>query len=67
LRLLEFVSYCQVLPISDHVEAKTIELRRTTKLKLPDAIIAATALVNGIQLVTLDAKLLQAWLDQTKP
>ena len=34
------------------VTAKVIELRRTTNIKLPDAIIAATALVNGLELWT---------------
>ena len=34
------------------VTAKVIELRQTTSIKLPDAIIAATALVNGLVLWT---------------
>jgi len=38
------------------VTAKVIELRRTTDIKLPDAIIAATALVNGLELWTHNAK-----------
>lgn len=34
------------------VTSKVIELRQTTNIKLPDAIIAATALVNGLVLWT---------------
>ncbi len=34
------------------VTSKVIELRQTTSIKLPDAIIAATALVNGLILWT---------------
>lgn len=34
------------------VTGKTIELRKTIKIRLPDAIIAATALVNGLELWT---------------
>ena len=31
---------------------KTIEIRRSKKIKLPDAIIAATALVNGLEIIS---------------
>lgn len=34
------------------VTSKVIDLRRTMNIKLPDAIIAATALVNGLELWT---------------
>jgi predicted nucleic acid-binding protein len=36
----------------NEVTAKVIELRQTTSIKLPDAIIAATALVNDLALWT---------------
>lgn len=38
-------------------ENSTISLRRAHKIKLPDAIIAATAQVHGLQLLTLDQAL----------
>lgn len=38
------------------VTMKVIELRRTTSIKLPDAIVAAIALVNGLELWTHNAK-----------
>jgi len=50
--LEKFVSGAIVSPLSDEVIDKTIELRRTCKIKLPDAIIAATALVNDQILLT---------------
>ena len=42
------------LPITHDVEDETIALRRRRKVKLPDAIIAATAASNRLQLLTLD-------------
>ena len=36
------------------IEDKAIELRRTRRVKLPDALIAATALCNGLNLLTMD-------------
>jgi len=41
-----------VLGLTDKVVEKTIELRKHYKIKLPDAIIAATALVHNMKLVT---------------
>ena len=63
LQIRKFVSFCNVLPIDDAIEAKTIDLRRATSLKLPDAIIAATALVHDLALVTLDQRLGQVVRD----
>ncbi|HVU55382.1 MAG TPA: hypothetical protein VHD83_10020 [Puia sp.] len=34
------------------IKAKTVALRKNNKIKLPDAIIAATAIVNGLTLLT---------------
>ena len=42
------------LSISPAVEDKAIELRRARRVKLPDALIAATALCHGLELLTLD-------------
>lgn len=42
------------LPMNDVVLAKAIEIRQQTRLKTPDAIVAATALVHGLDLVTAD-------------
>jgi len=41
--LEEFLNTANIYPLDDAIIKKTIELRRTTKLKLGDAIIATTA------------------------
>ena len=55
-----FLSQCRVLGISDEIEALAIALRRSSGLKLPDAIIAATAKVVVAKLLTLDERLVRA-------
>jgi toxin FitB len=40
------------LPIADSVVMKVIELRQSRRMKLPDAIIAATAVLNDCIIVT---------------
>ena len=45
---------CVILPVDNPTKSKFIELRRKYKLRLPDAIIAATAIVSGIPLITAD-------------
>lgn len=46
-----------VIPLSTEIEDSIIALRQTRKIKLPDAMIAATALVTKIELLTLDQHL----------
>jgi predicted nucleic acid-binding protein len=53
-RSSEFLAELTILPLDDAVEAETIKIRRSTNLKLPDAIIAATAIVIGAEVVTTD-------------
>lgn len=48
----QFVADLRPLPLSDLVVRQTIAIRKSRKIKLPDAIIAATALVHGCALVT---------------
>lgn len=45
------------LPISQDILECTIAIRRTYKIKLPDALILATAKTHNLQLLTLDEKL----------
>ena len=47
-----FVSYATLFDLNDQVAQKTIEIRRKFKTKTPDAIIAATALVHDMSIVT---------------
>ena len=46
------VELATILPVSKEVADKAIELRRSKRIKLADAVIASTALVNNLQLVT---------------
>jgi len=48
----DFVNSSSLLPLSDPIVRKTIELRRKISIKLPDAIIAATAIVHDLILIT---------------
>ncbi len=48
------ISKCSVIPVDNDIKDKTIQIRRKDRLKLPDAIIAATAIVNDMTLVTAD-------------
>ena len=50
--LEEFVATAHVLSLDEAITQKTIELRRNKKLKLGDAVIAATALVYNLTLIT---------------
>ena len=50
-----FISNSTVYPLDDTIIAKTILLRQRYKIKTPDAIIAATALVHGLKVATNNA------------
>jgi predicted nucleic acid-binding protein len=44
----------EIIQITNDIAEKAIEIRKSTKLKSPDAIILATAMVNNAFLVTRD-------------
>ena len=52
----EFLSEFAVIGFDQGVAEEAIRIRRTIKIKLPDAIIWATAKVNGALLVTRNTK-----------
>jgi predicted nucleic acid-binding protein len=52
LQIKEFVDIADILDIDKSVIFRTIEIRRLYKIKLPDAIIAATALEHNLTLLT---------------
>ena len=54
--LRAFLRGFQVEEITPETADKAVELRRTTRLKLPDALIYATALVTNRTLVTLNTR-----------
>jgi len=49
-----FVNYSNIIALSDIIVDECIEIRRNCKIKTPDAIIAATAIVNDLTLLTSD-------------
>lgn len=51
-----FIADCNVVQFSYEVQEMSIGIRRDFRLKLPDAIIAATARYLGLQLITADKK-----------
>ena len=51
-----FINGSVVLAIDDKVVSKTIDIRKKGIVKLPDAIIAATAIVNDLTLLTRNTK-----------
>ena len=58
----EFFAAATVLPISDSVLSKAVELRQIRKMSLGDALIAGTALAHKLTLVTRDTQDFQ-WID----
>lgn len=52
----EFISFANVIPLTDEIADVAIELRRQVSIKLPDAVIAATALAHNLTLVTRNVK-----------
>ncbi|PPL04302.1 type II toxin-antitoxin system VapC family toxin [Parapedobacter indicus] len=47
----QFVSNSIVIGVDDDIIAETIRVRKIHKIKLPDALIAATAIVNDLVLI----------------
>ena len=45
---------CEEVALSAEIKEKTIEIRKKYKTKLPDAIVAASAIVSGLPLITAD-------------
>jgi len=54
--LNNFIADAWVFELEKSIKLKTVELRKANKIKLPDAIIAATALVNDLTLMTRNIK-----------
>ena len=70
-QLKDFISIAHIIPLDLQVSLKTIELRQQLRIKLPDAVIAATALVFDLTLITrntddfkniLGIKLINPWM-----
>ncbi|HRJ31034.1 MAG TPA: type II toxin-antitoxin system VapC family toxin [Cyclobacteriaceae bacterium] len=49
-----FINQCTVVDLSPAIKKKVIEIRLKMKIKLPDAIIAASAITLGLPIITAD-------------
>ena len=58
-KIQDFLADVKVVPLTNEVKDAAVRLRRQHGLKLPDAIIAATAMTLGARLLSNDAKLLR--------
>lgn len=54
--LTDFINDVTIFELEKAIKLKTAEIRKTNRIKLPDAIIAATALVHELTLVTRNVK-----------
>ncbi len=54
--LNDFIEASEVFSLEEPIILKAIEIRKNHKTKLPDAIIAATALVHNLVLITRNIK-----------
>jgi predicted nucleic acid-binding protein len=50
----DFISNCFVFDLDQEIKNETIKIRRNTKLKMADAVIAATSIVNRLPLISAD-------------
>ena len=48
----QFLECCEVISIDEQVREKTISVKKDYRIKLPDAIIVATAMIQGLPLLT---------------
>lgn len=52
----ELIEAATIWGLSDEIINKTIEIRKSRRIKLPDAIIAATACIHDLILITNDTE-----------
>ena len=55
-KAVQFMECAMIRSLSDEIVQRVIEIRQVKRIKLPDAIIAATALQNSAILVTRNTK-----------
>ena len=54
--LSSFISNSDIFDLEENIILETIQIRKKHNIKLPDAIIAATCLVNNFSLITNNTK-----------
>ncbi|QMW05259.1 type II toxin-antitoxin system VapC family toxin [Spirosoma foliorum] len=52
----DLLSYCIIVDLTDAIKDRAIKVRLSTRLKLMDAIVGASAIEAGLPLVTADEK-----------
>ena len=62
----EFLRFIPVIQLNQSIESETIAISRSTKLKLPDAIIGATAIIYGAEIITRDFHFLECGYEKLK-
>jgi toxin FitB len=53
---IDFISYAEIRMLTDKIVQRVIDIRESKRIKLPDAIIAATAMEYSAILVTRNTK-----------
>jgi predicted nucleic acid-binding protein len=56
LVLKEFIKASEEFNLEESIILRAIDIRKTYKTKLPDAIVAATALINNLAIITRNTK-----------
>lgn len=54
VKIKYFLSECMIVPLNDEIKNLCIAIKQTSKVKTPDAIVAATSIYNQIPLITSD-------------
>ena len=56
LKFRELINAAEIIELNEDIVTSTIDIRKNYKTKLPDAIIAASALANNLTLITRNTK-----------
>lgn len=54
VKIKYFLSECVIVPLNDEIKNLCIAIKQTSKVKTPDAIVAATSIYNQIPLISSD-------------
>lgn len=54
LKIKYFLSECKVVPLNDEIKDLCIDIKQVSKVKTPDAIVAATSIFYQMPLITSD-------------
>jgi predicted nucleic acid-binding protein len=54
VKIKYFLSDCIIVPLNDEIKNLCITIKQTSKVKTPDAIVAATSIYNQIPLISSD-------------